>query len=483
MATDPGRGGAWEAVVTTILSTDGVARGEREAFWRQALSETFVPMTVGAATGDRFQGRIHADWIGRLLVAEVASTAQDVHRTTREISRTDAEYLQLGMVYRGAARVVQDGREAVLRPGDYTIHETTRPFRWTFGGDWDVGVFTLPRASVGLSEAESRRLTARRLDGQRGITGVVSRFLRDLGRNAGHLSGAQSERVLADLTDLVVTLLGDRADDREVVRSSLQRSLLLRVKDHIDGRLADPTLGPAEIAAAVNISTRYLHQLFAVEHRSVSQYVRGLRLERCRRDLLDPRLADRSIAAIAFGWGFGDLSGFNQAFRAAFGASSQRGGPVPAAIHTPVLIVGGGVTGLSSEFVVLAGVDGSGWMAAAASLMCRWTPTASAWRSPPPTGRPPTASGPGSPAGPAPQLGRLAQQRPLPDPTTQLGGVPGAVLSAPAWLPSRVGCAPDAVKSSLSSKPTGASAPHAGLTSRQGDPRQPEVLHERATSR
>jgi AraC-like DNA-binding protein len=310
-------------VVTTILSTDGVAPGEREAFWRQALSETFVPMTVGAATGDRFQGRIRADWIGRLMVAEVASTAQDVHRTRREIGRTDAEYLQIGMVYRGTARVVQDGRETVLGPGDYTIHETTRPFRWTFNGDWDVGVFTLPRGSVALSEAESRLLTARLLDGQAGITGVVSRFLRDLGTNADQLSGRQSERVLADLTDLVVTLLGDWADDSGGVRSSLQRSLLVRVKDYIDRRLADPTLGPAEIAAAVNISPRYLHKLFTGEHRSVGQYIRGLRLERCRRDLLDPRLADQSIAAIAFGWGFGDLSGFNRAFRAAFGATPR----------------------------------------------------------------------------------------------------------------------------------------------------------------
>jgi hypothetical protein len=54
---------------------------------------------------------------------------------------------------------------------------------------------------VGLSEAESRRLTARRLDGRAGITGVVSRFLGDLARHADHLAGAQSERVLADLTD------------------------------------------------------------------------------------------------------------------------------------------------------------------------------------------------------------------------------------------------------------------------------------------
>jgi AraC-like DNA-binding protein len=315
--------GAWEAVVTTILSTDGMARGEREAFWRQALSETFVPMTVGEVPQDRFQGCIRSDWIGRLMVAEVASTAQDVRRTNREISRTDAEYLQIATMGRGVGRVAQDGRQAVLGPGDAAVFETTRPFRWTFDGDWDVGVFTLPRASVGLSEAESRLLTARRLDGQAGITGVVSRFLRDLVTNADSLPGRQSERVLADVTDLVVTLLSDWADDSDAVRSSLQRSLLFRVKDYIDGRLADPTLGPAEIAAAVNISTRYLHKLFAAEHRSVGQYVRGLRLERCRRDLLDPRLADQSIASIAFGWGFGDLSGFNRAFRAAFGATPR----------------------------------------------------------------------------------------------------------------------------------------------------------------
>jgi AraC-like DNA-binding protein len=51
----------------------------------------------------------------------------------------------------------------------------------------------------------------------------------------------------------------------------------------------------------------------------VSQYAKGLRLERSRRDLLDPRLAGRSIAAAAFDCGFGDLSGFNRAFKDAYG--------------------------------------------------------------------------------------------------------------------------------------------------------------------
>jgi AraC-like DNA-binding protein len=37
--------------------------------------------------------------------------------------------------------------------------------------------------------------------------------------------------------------------------------------------------------------------------------------------MLDPRLAHRSISAIAFGWEFGDLSGFNRAFKDAYGIS------------------------------------------------------------------------------------------------------------------------------------------------------------------
>jgi hypothetical protein len=55
------------------------------------VSETFVALTVGDMEQDRFGGFIRSDWIGRLMVAEVGSTAQDIRRTQREMSRTDGE--------------------------------------------------------------------------------------------------------------------------------------------------------------------------------------------------------------------------------------------------------------------------------------------------------------------------------------------------------------------------------------------------------
>jgi len=68
---------------------------------------------------------------------------------------------------------------------------------------------------------------------------------------------------------------------------------------------------------------RYLHKLFEADHQTVSPYIKGLRLDRARRDLLDPRLAGRPISTIAYACGFGDLSGFNRAFKQAYAVSPK----------------------------------------------------------------------------------------------------------------------------------------------------------------
>jgi transcriptional regulator GlxA family with amidase domain len=84
-------------------------------------------------------------------------------------------------------------------------------------------------------------------------------------------------------------------------------------------------LNPDEIAVAANISTRYLHKLFEGEHETVAAalYLRGIRVQHARAELLDPRMASRSIAAIAHGSGFGEISAFNRAFRAADGINPR----------------------------------------------------------------------------------------------------------------------------------------------------------------
>lgn len=44
-----------------------------------------------------------------------------------------------------------------------------------------------------------------------------------------------------------------------------------------------------------------------------------MRLERCRRDLLDPGLRDRLVSSIGARWGLQDAAAFSRAFRKAYG--------------------------------------------------------------------------------------------------------------------------------------------------------------------
>jgi AraC-like DNA-binding protein len=67
------------------------------------------------------------------------------------------------------------------------------------------------------------------------------------------------------------------------------------------------------------VSRRLLYNLFEEEGTSVARWIRERRLERCRRDLLDPALSHVPASAIAMGWGFADAAHFSRVFRARYG--------------------------------------------------------------------------------------------------------------------------------------------------------------------
>jgi AraC-like DNA-binding protein len=306
-----------------VIEAAGLRAGEREEFWRHVVADTFVPVNVGPMSERDISGAIRLDSVGRMGIARLTGTPQSIARSARHIRQLDRSCLLVGVLVGGAARISQDERQAEVRAGDCVIYEPGRPYEWFFDDPWDLRLFALPLGSVQLTESERRLVTARPLSSQASLAGVVSRFLLDLARHRDVLPAAQSERIIAQASDLVVTLLSSAFDEGDDVRGCVQRSLVLRIKDYIEQRLTDPVLGPDEIASAVSISTRYLRKLFQDEHRSVSQYVKERRLDRARYDLLDPRLAGRPISAIAFGCGFGDISGFNRAFKEAYGITPR----------------------------------------------------------------------------------------------------------------------------------------------------------------
>jgi len=91
------------------------------------------------------------------------------------------------------------------------------------------------------------------------------------------------------------------------------------IQAFIQRHLGDPRLSPAMIAAAHHMSLRSLQQLFHDQGLTVAAWIRQRRLERCRRDLADPALVSRPVAAIAGRWGFSSAGDFSRAFPAVHG--------------------------------------------------------------------------------------------------------------------------------------------------------------------
>ncbi|NMO93069.1 helix-turn-helix domain-containing protein [Actinomycetospora sp. TBRC 11914] len=316
-----------------VVSFEGTDARDGAEFWYEACTGTFVGVEVDATSGEPLEGSVRAHDLGELVVGEIDASPQRMIRTPRLIDRADQQYLLLTMPGRGSGCVAQAGRRALVRPGDAALVESHRPFELGFDEAFDLWVFAFPRDLVRLGERDRARLSARRVDLRSGLAGVAGRALLDLARHGEQLGDPSDGGALALANDLLTTLLHvPLAEDRRLA-DALHRTLPLRIRDHVNQRLADPALSPARVAAAFGISVRYLHKLFEGEDVTVAHYIRERRLERCRLRLLDPRYSHQSIATLAFEAGFGDLSGFNRAFRARYGLSPRtlrRRGGVPA---------------------------------------------------------------------------------------------------------------------------------------------------------
>jgi AraC-like DNA-binding protein len=215
----------------------------------------------------------------------------------------------------------QDGRHVTLTPGDFTLYDTDRPYTLGFVSEHRMLILVFPRDLLGLPAELVGRLTATPLPGaQPGLAGLIPSFITQVADVTGHRVGdLAAVRLAGNVLDLLTTVLAERLDRPAADTDSAHRALLLQITAFIEERLANPDLSPQVIAAAHHISLRQLHKLFHGTGTTVSGWIRQRRLERCCRDLRDPGLADRPVAAVGARWGYPDPAHFSRVFKSAYG--------------------------------------------------------------------------------------------------------------------------------------------------------------------
>ncbi|WP_172331894.1 helix-turn-helix domain-containing protein [Mangrovicoccus sp. HB161399] len=293
-------------------------------FWREVVCAAFVALDPRHDGSGKFSGKVSADLVGKVNVCEQVTDNHSVHRTRHEIARMPVECYFVNMQVAGDVRVDHCGRETLVKPGEFYIVDSTEPYSLDYrGGASRIRTFSFrfPKALLQPVLPRSRAFMALPVCRQTAAGDIAADFLASLARRAENIPPETAPSLERMATDIVAMALGARTDAGETTAASRQEGLLHSVKLHIERNLSDPGLGVEGVCARFRISPRYLHRLFEQQERSFAREIAARRLARCALALrTDPNVP---VSQIAYGAGFGDLSGFNRQFRKEFGVSPR----------------------------------------------------------------------------------------------------------------------------------------------------------------
>lgn len=306
------------------FSTQSIAPDKRLSSWSDAARDRFVELDFHISTPEEFVGSmLHRDMTALSLthIVSAAHGVKQVSRSQRLANRAAEEFFLASIQLEGGCRVCQDGREADLKPGEFALYDTTRPYELVLDKDYQQVVLRIPR-----------RILSRRLKGCETLTATAiaadslpARMLVQMASAVCDEGKIWHPGVALDVADGMLSVLtgGLRTLLDPVHPPQTGEHQLARIKAYVVEHLGDPELSIGRIAAALALSQSYLHKVFRQEGTTLERWIWARRLDACERALRDPGNADRTITDIAFAWGYSDAAHFSRSFRQRFGVTPQ----------------------------------------------------------------------------------------------------------------------------------------------------------------
>lgn len=272
---------------------------------------------------DAFRGEIRRETLATLDLSEIVSRAQDVRRTARQIGRTTGDYFLVTIQTGGSGTIRQDGREALLRRGDFALFDSTRPYELFFDEDFRQFVLMLPREMLRTRLKDTEHLTANAVSGRRGVGHLMIGMIETLWRDIDTLEPAPADAVADSVLNILVAGLKTLPAAQRCEVSQLTALHRDQIRAFVLQHPRDPRLSAGMIAAALRLSSSTVHRAFRGEPCSAAHWIWTQRLEAIKRDLADPAMRHRGVSDIAFRWGFNDAAHFSRAFKERYGVTPR----------------------------------------------------------------------------------------------------------------------------------------------------------------
>jgi AraC-like DNA-binding protein len=299
-------------VSTEAFHNDGGLDAFRETFGREILGIEIDPIEGHPLAIDLT--------LRSLPGFAMASGTLSPMRNRHTPALLDNDDVVLVVMQSGVGEVSQYGRVAMVNEGEAVL--TANGAEATFAGLTSTRVINLrlSRSLLAPHVADIDALIARPIPKDNRVLKLMVGYATML-NDQEELATVELRRVVATHMHSLAALLLGGDGGLGLHERGLRAARLRSIKEHIRERLGHHDLTLADVARNQQISESYIRQLLAENGTTFTDLVLAGRLTRAHHMLVDLRFSDRSISAVAYEAGFGDLSYFNRTFRRRYGAT------------------------------------------------------------------------------------------------------------------------------------------------------------------
>lgn len=297
----------------------------RDRFAQFSRSEYYTAELEALTEGEALEIRVDKGLDFPYLVGATSAKTPYVYRRTRKHIETDrADICILHMMRAGKVEVSHRGKRAWAGPGQFFMIRSDAPFELKYQPGEEVErvmtYISLPPDII--SEYFSDDIYGQIITPPDEYSHVAHDLFAMLFEKGGDISAEVARMLISTLLQEITTI--PRCDDSEFqTELSVQDYRLRKIYSYLELHFTNPDLTTHMLAAACQISPRYLSHLLGRRGTSFSEILWDLRVEKVRSWLEMPALAHILVRTLAYRAGFKSASHFGHMFKARHGCTPR----------------------------------------------------------------------------------------------------------------------------------------------------------------
>ncbi|WP_198649937.1 AraC-like ligand-binding domain-containing protein [Zobellella maritima] len=296
---------------------------ERQDYWKGVIGSTYFDMALRFNQQERFFGQLWRWEVPPFSISFLSSSPTCYQRLKQHIHQHEDHHYLITIPEQSEVSFSQDRRSVRCRPGAFILERSDKPYEFEYGRDNSLWVLRVPGSLLRSRLRLPERYLFAEFDRSQGLGAVFFDYFRSITNQVAYLDDQQTAVLLRQLIELFS--LAVEGDERAIASedSSLRQVHVQRVEQYIRQHIRSSQLSPESIAHACGISVRYLHKLFEGAELSVGQWIKEIRLQSALADIRQPG-GRRTLADIAYKWGFNDQAHFCRCFKTRFGITPKQ---------------------------------------------------------------------------------------------------------------------------------------------------------------